>query len=371
MSKQNNRNRPGNRVPNIPKPLATQDLRRDMPINPEEMGIKARAYVPDTAADPRATKLEAAPSWIPRKLPIPGTIPADAPIPQPTEAELAALQAQTADPEDDDDEAEELLALARGTGDAGIDIPTQKRARNPVTDSTTLNLEKDDAPDPKDRAAAQTLPDAPTRHPLLSRLLASFGLERLPVRYNNIGGFKFGFRKHNTEDLLLATRIAGTRARGSAEFDLAHSIVLAAICITSINDESVYDIFGITLTDAERQTIMRNPTNPPQAIVESTASHIILFMTEHIEPEILDDLSRSYRELYHEDTADHVGDIVTYQRTHYRFECNVQGCEEVQNRIPEIIDAVNGTYKPVFCPIHGEPMQAVSTLEKYRNNPLV
>lgn len=357
-----------NRHPNIPKnhsaPAATP-VAPAPTVDPQDLGIKARPYVADTAGEAAKSKtLPKAPSWIARKLPNPGFVPQSEPIAQPSEEELARLRAEVeSDLGDDADEDEELLALAREGGDAGIDIPTAA--------STSMRRTLH-APDPETqaRANAPTLPETPKRHPLLSRLLSSFGLERLPIRYNNIGGFQFGFRKHNTEDMLLATRMAGSRMRGTAEFDLAYSIVLAAICLVDIDGESVYDIFNVGLTEAERQSITRNPQNPPQAIVENTSPHVIVFMTTHIEPEVLNDIARAYSELYHEDVGDHVGDIVTYQRTHWRFECQVPGCEEVQKRIPKIIDAVDGTYEPIFCPIHGEPMQAISTLEKYRNNPL-
>ena len=214
------------------------------------------------------------------------------------------------------------------------------------------------------------LPNEPKRHPMMDRLLSSFGLRKIPVKKTVVGNINWYFRPGSTTDFLIATEHAGLRSRNSPQrFEVNASYMRAALGLVRVEEDSIYDIIGVNLTPFEREALQRDEANPPQALVERTADAIITFFIDSLMPTMLDELARAYHQLFDAD-MEVASDIVTYNRTHWRFECDVPGCEEVQNRIPTIINAERGEIKSIFCPVHGTPMRPISSLEKYNNSPL-
>ncbi len=214
------------------------------------------------------------------------------------------------------------------------------------------------------------LPSEPKRHPMMDRLLSSFGLRKIPVKSTVVGGLSWYFRAGSTSDFLIATRHAGLRSPSSPkEFEINASYMRAALGLVRVEEDSIYDIIGMNLTPFEREALQRDEANPPQALVERSADAVITFLVDAFIPTMLDELARAYHQLFDAD-MEVASDIVTYNRTHWRFECDFPGCDEVQTRIPLIVNAERGEIKPYFCPVHGTPMRPISSLEKYNNSPL-
>lgn len=330
-------NRPFPRLPNQPQ-NSDDSLRATVPQTPEEELPAGQEYVP-TAEDNKPLQPDPereVPAFIPRELPVdpselidePGTPRiqrASEPLPPPPQGYR---------PAEEDPEADALI---------------QAHTKRLVPSSA--------------------LPQAPKKHPMLDRLLSSFGLSKLPLKSDNIGDMKWTFRRLSSPDHLLAVRYAGLRSRQPDEFKVNMVYIQAVLALVSVNDVSIYDFMGADISTQDRILIERDPGNPPHMLVQTTAPVLIATLVDGLMPEILDALSTAYQELFEED-REVASDVAQYRKTHWRFECGVEGCLEVQNRIPKIINATSGEIEPIFCPIHGEPMTPVSTLEDYRNNPL-
>lgn len=389
-------NRNANRRPNVPQ----------APSMADDLGIKARPYAPTDAEiaedlarskTPQPGSVGKIPSFIPRELPIDPAVlqaattkaeapaprvgksghpipafavPMDAPLPAISEAERKFI-AGLRETEDDIDREFNFLEGKHGNADAVGYAPGEDPGDVAPTLPPRRNAEPTGATSPaNDSTGPQLLPDAPVRHPMLERMLATFGLERFPEKFEHIGNFKFGFRRCNTSDEAMATRFAALYTKISpAEYEFYLAIIRTAIGITSINDVPVHEIFGIDLSDAEKQVITRNPTNPPHTVTSMTAPAVLTFLLEKIDPTVLNDLAKAYDEAFRAQVEETRGDTANKMHVTYRFQCS-NGCDETVERVPVIIDAVAGTYRPVFCPSCGKPMQAMGSLEDLANDPL-
>lgn len=250
-------------------------------------------------------------------------------------------------PAEDDVEADEMIRAFH----AQESKPTQKQAPTSNRNDTT------------------TLPEAPKRHPMLDRLLSSFGLEKLPIKSTDIGNMKLSFRRLSTADHMISIRYAHFRSNNPVEMKTNLKYIQAALAITAVNDVSIYDMLEYEMSPSDKVAYARDPGNPPNLVVEATALPIITTIVDGLLPEVLDSIVVAYNELFEEDKVV-ASDIDTYRRTHWRFECVESKCEEVQNRVPRIINVKSGAIHNVYCPVHGTPMRAVSSLEDYRNGPL-
>ena len=221
----------------------------------------------------------------------------------------------------------------------------------------------------KKRAAETVLPSEPLRHPMLDRLLSSFGIVGLPTKSDSIGGMKFEFRRLSTPDHLLAVRYAGMRSRTPQELKINTQYIQAMLAVVAVNGTSIYEMMGYEMTDDERKQLSRDPGNPPHHIVENSAPAVIFTLLDSLAPEVLDKIAVSYDELFEQD-REFPSDIDQHRKTHWRFECSVHGCGEVQTREPVIVNRGTGAIKNIYCPIHGTPMRPISSLEDYRNGPL-
>ena len=379
------------------------DIAGDKKSLEEHFGIRGTPFVEtakdsESKANPHVGKI---PSFIPRELPIdpsqveatqqvtnvatsksghplpPFVVPNDTPLPELSPEQLKFIRGMQ-EVELEGDEIDRNFNFLEGKSGADVigDGPGSPKFNAKPTasvDASTTQLPKKSSTQtttPEEKAYAQLLPSAPVRHPVLQQMLAAFGLERLVEKSETVGGFKFGFRGSNTVDQALAIRYAGLRSASGPEFEMYKSIMLMAICVTSINDTPAYEVFNENLTDSEREAVKRSPTNPPETVVTKIAPKAIMFLLENIEPTILDDLAKAYTWLYRDEIESHRGHTAEYLHEAWRFECLVDGCDEIQERIPHITDPVKGYIEPVFCPIHGKPMRPVSTLEDFRNNPL-
>lgn len=219
------------------------------------------------------------------------------------------------------------------------------------------------------RESSTTLPKEPKRHPMLDRLLSSFGIEKLPIKSDTIGGMKFSFRRLSTSDHMISIRYAHFRSNNPAELKANLKYIQAALAITAVNDTPIYDMLEYEMSPNDKIAYERDPGNPPNLVVEATALPIITTIVDGLVPEVLDKIVVAYNELFEED-LEIASDIDTYRRTHWRFECVEPKCTEIQNRVPRIINSKTGAIHNVYCPIHGTPMRAISSLEDYRNGPL-
>ncbi len=336
------------RLPNRP-PIDSEDvasLRASVPDQEGELP-SGKPYVPtDSDNEPLVRKtVHEIPDFIPQELAV-----------DPSEF-LASKQGRVMrnnDPlpppphgypmqEEDDPEAEELM----------------RELRNQNAPSASKDT----------RQKESVLPNKPTKHPVLTKLLSSFGLERVPVKTKNIGNIPFTFRLISAPNKLVAIRIANLRSETQDELKVNVSWISALLGLVSIDGTSIYEILSMDLTEHEKTMLARDPGNPPAMLVENSAVPLVNVFLNGWQTEVIEEITRTYYELFEGD-KDVPSDIGTYQRTHWRFECPKTGCDEFQNRVPKVIDASKGTIEPVFCPVHGVAMNPISTLEEYRSNPL-
>lgn len=332
---------PRSRLPNAPNQALDEELRATVPQTQEGDIPRGREYVPGPEDNKPLQKdpQREIPSFIPRELAIDPSVAASnmqrnsAPLPPAPEGYPMS---------EEDAEADELIR--------------QFQAEN--------------QPHMKKQAKSETvLPNEPLRHPMLDRLLSSFGIQRLPTKSDNIGGMKWEFRRLSTPDHLLAVRYAGMRSRTSQELKINTQYIQAMLAVVSVNGTSIYEMMGYEMTDDERKQLANDPGNPPHHIVENSAPAVIFTLLDSLVPEVLDKLAVSYDELFEQD-REFPSDIDQHRKTHWRFECSVHGCDEVQTREPVIVNRGTGAIKNIYCPIHGTPMRPISSLEDYRNGPL-
>lgn len=337
------------RLPNRP-PIASEDVASLRATVPDQEGElpSGKPYVPTDADNVPLTKgpVHEIPDFIPQELAVDpseflarkqGRVMRNSdPLPPPP----AGYPMQ----EEDDPEADELMRELH---------QQQTHAGNTKKNQQTESV----------------LPTKPTKHPMLTKLLSSFGLERVPLRIKNIGNIPFTFRLISAPNKLVAIRYANLRSGTPDEMKVNVSWISALLGLVAIDGVSIYEIIGMDLTEHEKTMLARDPGNPPAMLVENSAVPLINVFLNGWQTEVIEEITRAYYELFEGD-KDIPSDIGTYQKTHWRFECPKADCGEFQNRVPKVIDSSKGTIEPVFCPVHGVAMNPISTLEEYRANPL-
>lgn len=268
------------------------------------------------------------------------------------------------DPEVDDPDdfiaSPEALRPADGTQQEALRNSIREAQRQPQqerTGSAPLEVRKGETVDVSDR------PGIMQAHPVLAKLRSRYSIAQLDIRFKEIDGINYGFRKYNNQAYLkfVTNRILPT-IETEAELSDKHGYAIASIALASIDGIPCWEVFGVELDPTmELPEAKRNPLNPPTSVVISTAEVLYKEFVSGSIPELGDALARAYAELF--------PDIdLTGNKKLWVYTCTHVGCQERIERLPE--HDSDGTQKPYYCTVHGTPMRALGSKEDLGNIPL-
>lgn len=229
-------------------------------------------------------------------------------------------------------------------------------------------------PQPGRVEGSHQLPSQPLMHPVLESLMHDFGMTKAD-------GHEFEYRGHTyrmlplTAELMgFCTSIASRTSQSNDEYMYRLAMIMGIVSIVAIDNTPCSEIFSAQVANLK---LSYDPNNPPYAVRVKFAPSLLELFSAKLKIHLVQKIAEEY------DTAfDEGSDMVAAarkaeetapanaidERVHFR--CSVDGCDFVENIVPEYLDEHTGAIKPRYCPAHGPTMTPVAYTRELGDAPL-
>lgn len=206
-------------------------------------------------------------------------------------------------------------------------------------------------------------------HPLIKALKADFGIvQEADKPYEvKVAGHTWGMVKISPDMSLLAHEVARELADSALSLLTKTEHISTCASIVSLDGVPLWEVLGI---EPKAEQLEHGKFLPAPSIRRLQTLRLYDFLNTTLEDSVIDQLTKAYKDKI--DTSSLVLGYEAYEpETERRSEwfCEVEGCDH--KLFKKKILAVDGTYKPFFCEVHGVPMKEVPSEDlKEALNPL-
>jgi hypothetical protein len=225
------------------------------------------------------------------------------------------------------------------------------------------------APQPGRTQGSVQMPNAPVQHPVVDALLADLGFTDQHLVVTTVAGHNFTMRKLPAELFAYALSIVSKVSSTNDEYAMRLNLTLGALSVVKIDDQPVWHLAKVDVSKVGQFS----DTNPPFSVASKSGSFIIDLFFSKLDFDVISKIADAYDSAW--GTKDVDADMLAQagaikaddQRV--RFKCSVEGCEHVEDVVPQYTDA-QGSMQPRFCPTHGPTMTPIGYLNQLANIPL-
>lgn len=228
-------------------------------------------------------------------------------------------------------------------------------------------------PQPGRVEGSHQLPSQPLMHPVLESLMQDFGLKESNAHEFEWRGHRYRLMPLTAELMGFCTSLASRTSQSNDEYMYRLALIMGIVSLVAIDGVPCAELFKAQVAGLK---IAYDPFNPPYAVRVKFAPSLLELFSSKLRIAASQKIAEEY------DTAfDEGSDLVAAakkaeetkpaghvdERVHFR--CSVDGCDFVENVVPEYLDAA-GSIKPRFCPAHGPTMTPVAYTRDLGDTPL-
>lgn len=220
---------------------------------------------------------------------------------------------------------------------------------------------------------AQDLPvmDNSKAHPVIAKMLEKFAIKKIKkyeLELESGDGTKFNFTMTFVSDEAACWALEEAHKKGITEGNITatawFSLLVSCLSIVAINDEPVWKMFDIRLTDADVDQLNVDQLNPTSRVRVGYATQMSKLMWSEMMP-FADKLHNFYEDvIVPENTVTSSHELKKLNQE--RYVCPIDDCSVVEFLEPLLND--KNEEVPYYCKVHGKPL--IKSLGGNLDNPL-